>query len=136
MEGFSNGSEGSSNTTSNNESGDNVASKDQKQLNPSDLLAQMARLQAQVFELQAENEQLARQREQGVTLKVTDKGGLSVYGLQRFPVTLYKSQWLKLFSIKEQIESFIVSNDDKLAEKPPKVGRPSAEDLQRRGNQS
>jgi hypothetical protein len=50
-------------------------------------------------------------------LKVSQKGALSVYGLGRFPVSLYKSQWLKLLSMTNEIQSFIAKNNDVLAEK-------------------
>jgi hypothetical protein len=50
-------------------------------------------------------------------LKVSDKGGLSVYDLQRFPVTLYKGQWLRLLEEKEDISEFIAANASKLKEK-------------------
>jgi len=44
--------------------------------------------------LRAENAQLKRAANRGVSLKVSEKGGVSVYGLGRFPVTLYKEQWI------------------------------------------
>jgi hypothetical protein len=47
-------------------------------------------------------------------LKVSDKGAVSVYGLQRFPVTLYGEQWLRLLEEKENIEAFIAKNQSKL----------------------
>jgi hypothetical protein len=56
--------------------------------------------------LRAENERLRR----GVTLKVSEKGGVSVYGLGRFPVTLYKEQWLKLLDMAADIRAFIAEN--------------------------
>jgi len=48
---------------------------------------------AELERLRAENAQLKRTANRGVSLKVSEKGGLSVYGLGRFPVTLYKEQW-------------------------------------------
>ena len=50
-------------------------------------------------------------------MKVSEKGGLSVYGLGRFPVTLYKEQWTKLLAMADQIKEFIVENNDKLKTK-------------------
>ncbi len=50
-------------------------------------------------------------------LKVSEKGAVSVYGLGRFPVTLYKEQWKRLLAISEQITAFIRDNDDKLKAK-------------------
>lgn len=52
-----------------------------------------------------------------ITLKVSEKGGLSVYGLGRFPVTLYKEQWVRLLTMVDQIKTFIEENDDKLKKK-------------------
>jgi hypothetical protein len=50
-------------------------------------------------------------------LKVSEKGGLSVYGMGRFPVTLYKEQWLKLLDMAEEIRTFIQENAGKLKSK-------------------
>lgn len=50
-------------------------------------------------------------------IKVSSKGGVSVYGLGRFPVTLYKSQWDKLLSMVPEIQAFIKTNESKLAVK-------------------
>lgn len=54
-----------------------------------------------------------------VVFKVTDKGGISAYGLGRFPTTLYKSQWLQLMEAMPQLQEFIQANAAKLADKPP-----------------
>lgn len=50
-------------------------------------------------------------------MKVSEKGALSVYGMGRFPVTLYKEQWLKLLGIAEELKKFIADNNDKLKTK-------------------
>jgi len=50
-------------------------------------------------------------------LKVSEKGGLSVYGLGRFPVTLYKEQWAKLLDMADEIRTFIKENESKLKTK-------------------
>ena len=47
-------------------------------------------------------------------LKVSEKGGVSVYGLGRFPITLYKEQWAKLLDMADEIRAFIKENDSKL----------------------
>ncbi len=49
--------------------------------------------------------------------KVSEKGGLSVYGLQRMPVTLYVEQWQRLLDYAEEIKSFMKANDSKLKRK-------------------
>jgi hypothetical protein len=75
-------------------------------------------LKAELERLKAENEQLKNQRGRSVSLKVSEKGGVSVYGLGRFPVTLYKEQWVKLLGLADEIRSFITENDSKLKAKP------------------
>jgi hypothetical protein len=74
-------------------------------------------LQAEVERLRAENEQLKGQRARSVSLKVSEKGGLSVYGLGRFPVTLYKEQWAKLLAMSEEIKVFLKEHDGQLKTK-------------------
>jgi hypothetical protein len=65
--------------------------------------------------LEAENKALREQVEQRkpgqLRLKVGEKGGLSVYGLGRFPVTLYKEQWIRLLDHAEEIKAFLKEND-------------------------
>ena len=74
-------------------------------------------LRAELERLKAENEQLKSQRGRSVGLKVSEKGGVSVYGLGRFPVTLYKEQWAKLLDMAEEIRAFIKENEPKLKAK-------------------
>ena len=57
--------------------------------------------------LRTENEALKKRSEKGLSLKVSQKGGVSVYGLGRFPVTLYKEQWEKLLDMSDDIRAFI-----------------------------
>jgi hypothetical protein len=66
--------------------------------------------QTELDRLRAENERLKRTASRGVSLKVSEKGGLSVYGLGRFPVTLYQEQWTKLLDMAEEIRAFIRDN--------------------------
>ena len=77
-----------------------------------------------VAELLEETEQLRAQlaaatakKQPKLTLKVSEKGAVSLYGLGRFPVTLYAQQWCVVLSIKEQIEAFIASNESRLKSK-------------------
>ena len=72
--------------------------------------------QAELARLRAENELLKRQRGQ-MALKVSEKGALSVYGLGRFPVTLYREQWEKLLAMADEIRRFIQQNDHSLKKK-------------------
>jgi hypothetical protein len=74
-------------------------------------------LKAELERLKAENERLKGQRSGSVSLKVSEKGGVSVYGLGRFPVTLYKEQWTKLLAMTDEIRAFIRENDAKLKAK-------------------
>ena len=71
-------------------------------------------LKAELERLRAENERLKEQRTRGVSLKVSEKGGVSVYGLGRFPVTLYKEQWSRLLDMADEIRAFIRENESKL----------------------
>ncbi len=74
-------------------------------------------LRAEMERLRAENEALKRGAGRGATIKVSEKGGVSVYGLGRFPVTLYKEQWLKLLDMAEDIRAFIAAHDSELKTK-------------------
>ena len=74
-------------------------------------------LQAEIERLRAENEELKKRNEKALTLKVSQKGGVSVYGLGRFPVTLYKEQWLRLLEMVDEIRTFIDSHDNELKTK-------------------
>ena len=68
--------------------------------------------------LRAENERLRRTASsRGMTIKVSEKGAVSVYGLGRFPVTLYKEQWLKLLDLADELRSFIRDNESALKSK-------------------
>lgn len=74
-------------------------------------------------ELEQTKKQLAALKTRGakgITFKVSEKGGLSVYGLGRFPVTLYKEQWQKLLALTDDIHAFIKENETKLKTKKDK----------------
>ena len=75
-------------------------------------------LKAELEQLKAENARLKSQSGRSVSLKVSEKGGVSVYGLGRFPVTLYKEQWTRLLSMAEEIRAFIKEHDADLKTKP------------------
>jgi hypothetical protein len=74
-------------------------------------------LKAEVERLKAENAALKARGSKGVSMKVSEKGGLSVYGLGRFPVTLYQEQWLKLLDLADDIRAFIRENQGALKKK-------------------
>ena len=74
-------------------------------------------LKTELERLRNENAALKKGAATGITMKVSEKGGLSVYGMGRFPITLYKEQWLKLLDMSDAIRSFIVANDAALKTK-------------------
>jgi len=76
-----------------------------------------AELKAELERLKAENEALKARGSKGVSMKVSEKGGVSVYGLGRFPVTLYQEQWLKLLDLAEDIRAFIREHESALKKK-------------------
>jgi hypothetical protein len=77
-------------------------------------------LNAEVERLKAENAALKARATRGVSIKVSEKGGVSVYGLGRFPVTLYKEQWAKLLDVADDIRAFIKEHDARLKTKEPR----------------
>lgn len=75
-------------------------------------------VQRELERLREENERLRSRRAAGeVTLRVSEKGAVSVYGLGRFPVTLYQEQWEKLLAHAEEIRQFITQNRERLKKK-------------------
>jgi hypothetical protein len=75
-------------------------------------------LKAELERLRAENQALKeRRRNTSISMKVSEKGAVSVYGLGKFPVTLYKEQWQKLLSMSDDINAFISENEDRLKTK-------------------
>jgi hypothetical protein len=77
-------------------------------------------VQAELARLRAENERLKQGGRGKLAMKVSEKGALSVYGMGRFPVTLYKEQWLRLLSMGEEIKAFIEANQGSLKTKDSK----------------
>jgi len=76
-------------------------------------------LKAEIERLRAENESLKAKGSTRVNIKVSEKGAVSVYGMGRFPVTLYKEQWFKLLDMAPEIRAFISQNESKLKTKDP-----------------
>ena len=74
-------------------------------------------LQSELERLRAENESLKKAGRGKLAMKVSEKGALSVYGMGRFPVTLYKEQWLRLIAMADEIKAFIEANDASLKSK-------------------
>ena len=74
-------------------------------------------IKAELDRLRNENAALKKGASSSLRLKVSEKGALSVYGMGRFPVTLYKEQWLKLLGMADEIRAFIAANDAQLKAK-------------------
>jgi hypothetical protein len=74
-------------------------------------------MQAELERLRAENAQLKSKDKGGITLKVSEKGAVSLYGMGRFPVTLYEEQWLRILGNASEIETFIRDNESRLKSK-------------------
>ena len=74
-------------------------------------------MKAELDRLRNENAVLKKGASSSLRLKVSEKGALSVYGMGRFPVTLYKEQWLKLLGMADEIRAFIAANDAQLKAK-------------------
>lgn len=74
-------------------------------------------MQTELEKLRAENAALKKSSARSLSMKVSEKGALSVYGLGRFPVTLYKEQWKKLLGMVDEIKTFLVANDSALKSK-------------------
>ena len=85
-----------------------------------DIAAELGRLRAEnealreIVRLRADTEELRKAASQGLSMKVSAKGGVSVYGLGRFPVTLYKEQWHRLLALADELREFMQKNEDKL----------------------
>ena len=74
-------------------------------------------MKAELERLRAENAKLKSKDSTGLSLKVSEKGAVSLYGMGRFPVTLYKEQWIRILASAPEIEAFIQENDSKLKTK-------------------
>jgi hypothetical protein len=79
-----------------------------------DVRSELERLRAENAALKASSA-----RRGSVSFKVSEKGGVSVYGLGRFPVTLYKEQWAKLLDLADEIRAFIKAHEAELKTKSP-----------------
>jgi hypothetical protein len=77
-------------------------------------------LEAELDRLRAENAALKQQTQRGTYLKVSEKGGVSLYGLGRFPITLYVEQWQKILDMAPEIKRFMEENAASLKRKEPR----------------
>ena len=83
-----------------------------------DLKSEIEALKMENERLREENEALKKSASKALSLRVSAKGAVSVYGLGRFPVTLYKEQWHRLLDMSEEIRAFIQQNDAELKSRP------------------
>jgi hypothetical protein len=74
-------------------------------------------LRAELERLRAENEQLKSARSRELRLQVSAKGGVSLYGLRRFPVTFYADEWEKLLGMADEIRAFVQEHETQLKRK-------------------
>ena len=74
-------------------------------------------LKAELERLRKENAALKKEASTGIRMKISEKGAISIYGMGRFPVTLYKEQWLKLLDMSAEIRAFIEANEAQLKTK-------------------
>ena len=74
-------------------------------------------LKAELERLRNENAALKKGAARSISMKVSEKGALSIYGMGRFPVTLYKEQWLKLLDVADDIRTFIAAHEGQLKSK-------------------
>ena len=74
-------------------------------------------MKAELERLRSENAALKKQASTDIRMKVSEKGAVSVYGMGRFPVTLYKEQWLKLLDMADDIRAFIAAHGAELKAK-------------------
>ncbi|HEY8279295.1 MAG TPA: hypothetical protein VIH99_06715 [Bdellovibrionota bacterium] len=79
-------------------------------------------MKAELEKLRRENEELKQGRKRGgaLNLKVSQKGAVSLYGMGRFPVTLYKEQWQRVLEFADEIKKFIDENSGSLKTKGDK----------------
>jgi hypothetical protein len=74
-------------------------------------------LKDELERLRKENEALKKSTSSGIRMKVSEKGAVLIYGMGRFPVTLYKEQWLRLLAMSAEIRGFIAANEAHLKRK-------------------
>jgi hypothetical protein len=74
-------------------------------------------VQDELERLRKENAALKKGASSSIRMKVSEKGAVSIYGMGRFPVTLYKEQWLRLLDMTDEIRAFITANEAQLKKK-------------------
>lgn len=74
-------------------------------------------LKAELARLKAENEALKAKEKRGTYLRVSEKGGVSLYGMRRFPITFYRDEWDRMLSMSDEIRAFIGQHASELKTK-------------------
>jgi hypothetical protein len=74
-------------------------------------------MKAELERLRNENAALKKGASSSIRMKVSEKGAVSIYGMGRFPVTLYKEQWVRLLDMSDEIRAFIAANEARLKTK-------------------
>jgi hypothetical protein len=74
-------------------------------------------LQAKIARLEAENAALKAKEKRGTYLRVSEKGGVSLYGMRRFPVTFYREEWERILAMGDEIRAFITAHAGELKTK-------------------
>lgn len=73
--------------------------------------------QQQIAELKAKLAAAEAKQHKALSFKVSEKGAVSVYGMGRFPVTLYAEQWERLLNVTDDLKQFITANQSRLSKK-------------------
>lgn len=74
-------------------------------------------LKSELERLRAENEALKAKEKRATRLQVSAKGGVSLYGLRRFPVTFYQEEWERILGMADEIRDFIREHEGELKKK-------------------
>jgi len=74
-------------------------------------------MRAELERLRAENAALKESKEKALRLKVSEKGGVSLYGIRRFPITFYADEWDTVLGMSDEIRAFIRENESSLKRK-------------------
>jgi hypothetical protein len=74
-------------------------------------------LKAELARLKAENEALKAKEKRGTYLRVSEKGGVSLYGMRRFPITFYREEWERILGMADEVRGFIAAHASELKTK-------------------
>jgi len=85
-----------------------------KLMSQEELMAKLAEINA-LYKEEKKKTQRAKLREKKPEVKVSQKGAVQINNIRRFPITLYKNEWVKIFDMVDELKAFIEANDDKLA---------------------